>query len=365
MPAADPISPQPLVEDDLEGLFSSFINYDRILLGVSGGPDSTALLILARAWRYGLLEGPSFLVATVDHGLRPDSAAEAAAVGALCERLGIAHVVLPWRGPKPRTGIQEAARNERHGLLRAFARENGVEALALAHTLDDQAETVLFRLCRGSGIGGLAAMRPVTQRGGLAVLRPFLDVPKARLVATLEATGTPFFRDPSNSDPKYTRPRLRALAPMLEEEGLDAERLALLARRAARADAALEMAVDAAQAQVGLGRCLETADIHLDRVRFLALPEEIGLRLLVRALTAKASEGVVELGKAERLYLALLAAHGEGVRLRRTLAGAVVTLKQGYISIATAPPRQVGEGGLAVNSEVLRALVLGKEGGDP
>lgn len=341
------------------------MSYDRILLGVSGGPDSTALLILARAWRYGLLEGPSFLVATVDHGLRPESAAEAVAVGRLCERLGLAHVVLPWRGPKPRSGIQEAARNERHALLRAFAREKGVDALALAHTLDDQAETVLFRLCRGSGIGGLAAMRAVSERSGLAVLRPFLNVPKARLVATLDASGTPYVRDPSNTDPKYARPRLRSLAPVLEGEGLDAARLALLARRAARADAALELAVEAAQSKVGLGRCTLSGEIRLDRVQFLALPEEIGLRLLVRALTSKASEGLVELGKAERLHAALLSAHGEGARLRRTLAGAVVTLKQGYISIATAPPRQVGEGGLAVNSEVLRALVLGKEGGDP
>lgn len=365
MPAAERAGPAPIDEPELDGLFSGFLSHDRILIGVSGGPDSTALLLLARTWRYGLLDGPGFLVATVDHGLRPESAAEAAAVGALCYRLGIPHVILPWRGPKPRSGVQEAARDERYALLRAFARENGVSALALAHTLDDQAETVLFRLCRGSGIGGLAAMRPMTRRNGLTVLRPFLDVPKARLVATLEASGTPFVRDPSNSDPKFARPRLRALAPVLEDEGLDAERLALLARRAARADAALEMAVDAAQSRVSLGRWSEGAEIRLDSGPFFALSEEIGLRLLVRALTSKASEGVVELGKAERLHAAIVAAQGEAARLRRTLAGAVVTLKQGYISIAKAPPRQVGGEGLAVNSEVLRALVLGKEGGDP
>ncbi|WP_341991708.1 tRNA lysidine(34) synthetase TilS [Azorhizobium sp. AG788] len=365
MPAAERAGREPIDAPELEGLFSSFLSYDRILIGVSGGPDSTALLLLARTWRYGLLDGPGFLVATVDHGLRPESAAEAAAVGELCYRLGIPHVILPWRGPKPRNGVQEAARDERFALLRAFARENRVSALALAHTLDDQAETVLFRLCRGSGIGGLAAMRPMTRRNGLTVLRPFLDVPKARLVATLEASETPFVRDPSNADPKFARPRLRALAPVLENEGLDAERLALLARRAARADAALEVAVDAAQARVGLGRWGEGAEIRLDCAPFFALPEEIGLRLLVRALTAKASEGAVELGKAERLHGAIVCAHGEGARLRRTLAGALVTLKQGYIGIATAPPRQVGVEGLAVNSEVLRALVLGKEGGDP
>lgn len=355
----------PLIDDDLEPLFAGFRGYSRILLGVSGGPDSTAMLLLARNWRYAQLEGPNFFVATVDHGLRSGSDTEAAAVGALCERIGLPHVVLPWRGPKPSTGIQEAARDERYGLLRAFARENGLEALALAHTLDDQAETVLFRLCRGSGIGGLGAMRPVSQRGGLAILRPFLATPKARLVETLKASGTPFARDPSNEDPRFARPRLRALAPVLEEEGLDAERLALLARRAGRADAALEAATHKAQEELSLGPWSADTGIRLDAPGFFALPEEIGLRLLVRAVTACASEGPAELGKAERLFEALQGADAQGVRLRRTLAGAVVTLRQGTLSIATAPSRQVAVDSLAANSALPQALVLGKEGGDP
>ncbi len=365
MPVAERTGSTPIGDPDLAGLFAGFLNYDRILLAVSGGPDSTALLLLARAWRYSLLDGPNFLVATVDHGLRPESAHEAAAVSDLCHRLGLPHVVLPWRGPKPQSGLQESARHARYALLCDCAREHALGAMALAHTLDDQAETVLFRLCRGSGLSGLAAMSPVGQRDGLTVLRPFLDLPKARLVATLEASGTPFVRDPSNADPRFARPRLRAMAAQLEAEGLDACRLAQLARRAARADAALELETDAAQKRISLVRWGDGVELRLDRIPFFALPEEIALRLLIRAVTARASEGPVELGKAERLLAAMTTAHADGTALRRTLAGAVVTLKQGYASIATAPSRQVGRGGLAANSAVLRALVLGKEGGDP
>ncbi|MGU3494710.1 tRNA lysidine(34) synthetase TilS [Xanthobacteraceae bacterium A53D] len=363
MSAAEGARAHPLIDEDLDGLFAMFRGHGRILLGVSGGPDSTALLLLARNWRYSQLDGPNFCVATVDHGLRPESAAEAEAVAALCERIGLPHVILPWRGPKPGTRIQEAARDERHALLRAFARENRLDALALAHTQDDQAETVLFRLCRGSGISGLGAMRSVSRRGGLTILRPFLDVPKARLVATLEASGTPYARDPSNSDARYARPRLRMIAPVLEGEGLDAARLVQLARRAARADAALELQTDRAQADLSRAPW-DGAEVRLDSAGFFALPEEIALRLLVRAIADRACEGPVELAKAERLLDSLKAANDAGTRLRRTLAGALVTLRQGQLLIVTAPARQ-GEGKrLAANSEVPQPAVLGKQGGE-
>lgn len=355
----------PIEEEELEGLFGIFRGHRRILLGVSGGPDSTAMLVLARIWRYGLLDGPRFFVATVDHGLRPEATDEALAVGALCEELGLPHVILPWRGPKPRSGIQEAARDERFALLRSFARQNGLDGLALAHTQDDQAETVLFRLCRGSGIGGLAAMRPVSRRNGLAVLRPFLSIAKARLVATLAVSGTPFVRDPSNEDTRYARPRLRAISPLLGAEGLDAARLAVLAQRAARADDALEAATDAAQKLLVHGGWDDEAGTRLDAEGFFRLPQEIALRLLMRALTLRATEGPVELAKAERLLEALRAAVIQPGRLRRTLAGALVTLKQGSLSIVQAPARQAGAAHLAANSGTSGALVLGKEGGDP
>src|SRR5262249_33428441 len=145
-----------------------------------------------------------------------------------------------------------------------------------AHTLDDQAETVLFRLARGSGVTGLAAMARTTSLDGIVLVRPFLDVPKARLIATLRAARTPFFEDPSNRDPRFTRPRLRALMPPLAAEGLDASRLALLARRMGRADAALEAVTREALSTIAT----RPTGVSADARAFERLPAEIALRFL-------------------------------------------------------------------------------------
>jgi tRNA(Ile)-lysidine synthase len=212
-----------------------------------------------------------------------------------------------------------------------------------AHTADDQAETVLFRLARGSGVSGLAAMRAATARDGRVLLRPFLYVPKARLVATLEAEGLPFVRDPANFDPRYARARLRQLAPRLAEEGLDARRLGIFARRVARLDAAAEAATDTA----ALHLVVEAQARRLPVAVFRALPEEVALRLLGRCVAALGLEGPVELGKLETLTQALLAhlerpaADGAPMgAFRRTLAGALVAVKGGQVVVTPAPPRR-------------------------
>ncbi|MGR7995674.1 MULTISPECIES: tRNA lysidine(34) synthetase TilS [unclassified Xanthobacter] len=319
-------------------LFAGFLDFPRLVIAVSGGPDSTALLWLAARWRAGRGDGPELIAVTVDHALRPDSAAEAQGVGALCARLGIAHRILVWTGEKPRQGLQAAARDARYGLLGEAAAAFAASAVALAHTRDDQAETVLFRLGRGSGLTGLAAMRPRVARGGLTLLRPLLDVPKARLVATLEAAGVPFVRDPANTNPRFARARLRQLAPRLAEEGLDARRLAQLAARVARADAALEAATDAAAPL-----CTPQGEaIALNAAALASLPEEVALRLLGRVLARIGTEGPVELGKLEQLHDALRArmSAGSGPRFRRTLAGAVVTLGPDRVTVTAAPPRR-------------------------
>jgi tRNA(Ile)-lysidine synthetase-like protein len=209
------------------------------LLAVSGGPDSTALMhLVARLRRYDVL------VATVDHGLRPEARAEADAVGAQAAALGLSHHILAWEGPKPRAGLQERAREARSALLLACAREEGAARILTGHTLDDQAETVLMRLAWGSGIGGLGAMRSVTFLGDVALCRPFLPVAKARLVATCRTEEWPFASDPSNADPRFARPRLRRLQAVLAREGLTPRRLATLARRAQQAEDALQAQVD-------------------------------------------------------------------------------------------------------------------------
>jgi tRNA(Ile)-lysidine synthase len=329
-----------------------------LILAVSGGPDSTSLLVMAARWRAALKKGPELLAVTIDHGLRPESAREARAVKRLAGRLGVRHRTLRWNGRKPTTGLQEAARTVRYRLLAAAARGAAAGHVLTAHTLDDQAETVLIRMARGSGLTGLGAMvreTPITHllpsaRVGqqIVLVRPLLAVPKARLIATLAAVGISFVDDPSNHDPRFTRARLRTLLPALAGEGLDAPRLALLARRLQRADATIEIAVDAAAAVVVEGTWAAEGPIVLAAERFARLPSEVALRLLGRAITCVGDEGQVQLGKLETLNEALGEAwagptrNTAAFRLRRTLAGALVTLSRERLVIERAPPRAAG-----------------------
>ncbi|HMA16405.1 MAG TPA: tRNA lysidine(34) synthetase TilS, partial [Kiloniellaceae bacterium] len=217
----------------------------EVAVAVSGGPDSLALTYLLHDWARE--RGGRVTAFTVDHGLRPEAAREAAWVGRHLSAAGIAHRVLCWVGPKPPKNPggsrQAAARAARYRLLLAACEAEGFLHLALAHHLEDQAETFLLRLGRGSGLDGLAAMAPVGEAAGLRLLRPLLDCPRDRLKATLRARGLDWVEDPSNDDDAYARVRLRRLLPALAGEGLTPARLARTCRNLARARAALEVAV--------------------------------------------------------------------------------------------------------------------------
>ena len=334
MPAAE----FPLSDAEADVLFADLADARALLLAVSGGPDSTALLALAARWRKRLGRGPALIAVTIDHGLRPEARREAAAVKRLARRLGVPHRTLRWVHSGPRTGIQEKAREARYDLLRREARRHGARHVLTAHTLDDQAETILFRMARGSGISGLAGMtRASAQVDDMILVRPFLRVPKARLLATLAAKSLPFIDDPSNRDPRFARSRLRPLIARLAQEGLDTQRLSLLALRMRRADAAIEAVVDAAArfaARPGAPR----AGIVIDAPKFGSLPAEVALRLLGRAIARVGDEGPVELGKLEAL-MAALAESGDG-RFRRTLAGAMITLARDQLVVERAPARK-------------------------
>ncbi|TCK23213.1 tRNA(Ile)-lysidine synthase [Ancylobacter aquaticus] len=341
-PAAEPALADPAgpATADLATLFAPFTVHSDVLLAVSGGPDSTALMLLAQRWQAQCRPPTRLHVATVDHGLRPESRAEAQAVGALAGRLGLAHARLDLPVPLPGTRLQEAARHERYQALAAHAGAIGATAIATAHTRDDQAETVLFRLMRGSGIGGLAGMRAARPHGPLTLLRPLLSRPKAELVALCRAAGISFVEDPSNSDPRFARARLRTLLPSLAAEGLDAAAMERLARRMARADAALEAATDEALRTLWLSAAERTGEgtIRLTRAGLAALPEEIALRLLGRAVAA-VGEGPVELAKLEALaaWIRALAGDEHGAR---TLAGALVRVNRRAVAIGRAPARR-------------------------
>jgi tRNA(Ile)-lysidine synthase len=344
----------PISAQDAKRLFADWKAAPAIVLAVSGGPDSIALMWLAARWRSTLARGPRLIAVTVDHGLRAEAAAEARDVKRLARTLDLTHRTMRWTGEKPKTGLPAAARAARYRLLAQAARASGATHVLTAHTRDDQAETVLMRLLRGSGIGGLAAMARESERDGVLLARPFLHVAKSQLVATLKKAKIGFADDPTNRDTNFTRPRLREIMPVLAAEGGDARSLARLASRLARANQAVEVLVDGAERYLALrdreapraGFEASAFDASsFDAKAFAALPEEIRLRLLKRAIDRFGREGPAELGKVEALLAALdQAGEKKGKvprpRLKQTLAGALVSLTDGRIRVEPAPPRR-------------------------
>jgi tRNA(Ile)-lysidine synthase len=332
----------PITAEQARQLFVGWKDASALLLAVSGGPDSIALMWLAARWRRALKRGPELIAVTVDHGLRPEAAREARDVKQLAKTLDIRHRTLRWSGTKHETGVPAAARQARYLLLAKAARAAGASHVLTAHTRDVQAETVLMRMARGSGIAGLAAMAVQSERHGMVLARPFLDVPKSRLVATLNRAKIAFADDPTNRDVSFTRPRLRALLPALAAEGCDSRTLARLATRLARANASLEIAADGAERFLAL-RDRGMPRPGVDGAAFAALPDEIRLRLLLRMIDRVGHEGPAELGKVETLLSALdraAALTGKGTRLKQTLAGALISLSGDRLQVVAAPPRR-------------------------
>ena len=341
----------PISVREARRLFADLKSAPALVLAVSGGPDSVALMWLAARWRRSLARGPKLVVVTVDHGLRPEAAREAREVKRQATALALTHRTLRWRGAKPKTGLPAVARDARYRLLAQAARATGATHVLTAHTRDDQAETLLMRLLRGSGIAGLSAMARLTMRDGIVLARPLLDVPKSQLIATLKRASLGFADDPTNRDSAFTRPRLRALLPQLASEGGDARNLVRLAARFSRANAAVEVLTDGAERFLRLrdrGDAPHGPDARsFEAGAFATLPEEVRLRLLLRAIDAFGHEGPAELGKVEALLAALDQAIAEGRRssagrpaLKQTLAGALISLARGRIHVAPAPVRR-------------------------
>lgn len=267
--------------------FDRLIGSEAVLLAVSGGADSMAMMHLVADWREARAPHCAPVVATVDHGLRPEAADEARFVALEAAKRGLRHTILRWEGEKPGAGLQAAARDARYRLLAEHARAIGASIIATAHTADDQAETLLMRLARGSGVDGLAAMRPRRALEELSLVRPLLDVPKSRLVATLRARGLPWREDPSNAMPAFERVRLRQAADALGAAGLATTPLCRSAARLARAAEALEAMT--ARAATDAHACLQLDPLGYARVDWawlMSQPEEIRLRLLSHLIKA-------------------------------------------------------------------------------
>jgi tRNA(Ile)-lysidine synthase len=183
----------------------------RILVAVSGGSDSKGLLLaLNEAIEASDPNRFSLAACTVDHALRPESAAEAKGVAAFCASIGVPHLIKRWNGPKPLTGIQAAAREARYRLLADAAERLGAGCIVTGHTSDDQRETILMRMQRaqGPGASGMASATLYDRR--IWVLRPFLDLDRASIRAYLATRDVTWFDDPSNAHPTFERVCVRA-----------------------------------------------------------------------------------------------------------------------------------------------------------
>jgi tRNA(Ile)-lysidine synthase len=265
-----------------------------LAVAVSGGGDSLALMHLLRAFAQAQKLKPP-VVLTVDHGLRKAAAGDAKKVAALARQAGLKAHVLAWRGAKPKSGIEAAAREARYRLMGAWLAKHGIATLFVGHTQDDQAETFLLRLARGSGLDGLAAMRahapwPVPGFPELGVARPLLGLGRDRLRAYLERLGLAWLDDPMNEDAAFDRVKIRKAQAVLAAAGLSPARIAAAASHLARARESLEIVTEAvlvrAARTLRAGEGSVPGGVLLDPAVLAAAPREVGLRALASLLMA-------------------------------------------------------------------------------
>ena len=306
---------------------------------------------------------PPVYCATVDHGLRPESAAEAGQVARWAATLGIPHATLAWLGPKPTTRLQERARDARYGLLAEHALAIGADTLLTAHHADDQAETILFRLARGSGIGGLAGMAREVVRHDIRLARPLLDLPKTDLLAICDDAGQPYLLDPSNENPRFARARLRRLASVLEREGMGRDAWLRLGRRAARAEEALAAMFEALWTAL---KPQEPAQVFLADIEpFRSAPVEMTTRLLARVIEAEGGHRP-RLDRLESLAQRVHDAHGRHAPLRATLGDALVRLgRDGSLKVEREGPRRPRRALNPANDRKIEGIDLHNNGNMP
>ncbi len=254
-------------------------------VAVSGGGDSIALMHLLARWAKRTRRPPPIVV-TVDHGLHPHAKRDAARVMRWAKAAKLKAHTLRWTGPHPKSDIEAAARQARYRLIGDWATKNNIAALYVGHTRDDQAETFLLRLARGSGLDGLAAMRarapyPLPGFPNLRVIRPLLAFGRDALRAHLTANGHTWLEDPMNGEDRFARIRLRKLIPQLEAAGLDRARIAAAAAHLARARDSLEIVTEAVLARAAVPHA---GILHVDPDALTAAPREIGLRALAQLL---------------------------------------------------------------------------------
>ena len=315
---------KPIMSEEFSSLlnvtnFSFLKDVDAIAVGVSGGADSMALVCLLGRW--GEEHGVSIHALSVDHGLRPEAASEVRQVAKiLSSKPAVRHAILTWDKPIDKC-VQEEARKARYTLMAEYCAAQEISTLFLAHHQDDQAETFLFRLAKGSGLDGLAGMQPVSHyNDNLVLCRPFLALSKERLIATCDAVGVSFIEDPSNQNDKFARVRLRRAREILEGEGLSNKRLAVTAERLSRASIGLD---EVASRVLCIAAKEKNTKLIVFKFSELVLwPEEIVLRVILKSIGFLGAEKIYQprMEKVESLVNELISS--KPFR-KRTLGGVV------------------------------------------
>lgn len=311
-------------KQDCDKLFAALRDERHIAVAVSGGSDSVALLRLVEQWSHHLFE---ISVLTVDHGLRPEAAAEAAKVAEWCAPLGLEHHTLLWEGAKPKTGVQAKARAARYDLLSNWCKASGVTYLLTGHTIDDQAETVLMRQQRTDTPESLAGIWETTVWNGVKVFRPLLGQSRADLRAYLVSLGQPWIEDPSNSDRGFERVRVRQTLAQEGRPDLQKIELADIAERAGRAARALALATEQ-----WISRQLTSYPEgfgSIPRAGFSELDPGLQRRVLHQLLLIYGAGNRAEPGELDNLAKWMM-----GQRIsRRTLGGAMLACRQSSVLI--------------------------------
>ena len=323
----------PFSPEKLEKCFEKVSTQIDVAVAVSGGADSMALLLLFDRWRQTRLandqQAPDLTVFTIDHGLRSEAAGECQFVVDKARELGYEARILSWTGEKPTTGLQEKARDKRYQLLATACHLRGIKALMTGHHLNDQAETFLMRLARGSGVDGLSSIAPESRRYGLTLVRPLLDFEKQQLIELLADNDWRFISDSSNEDVRFERVRIREQQEELKKLGLTPKMIGLGAARLRRARSALNEVTDKFMAKNAFVSDFGTA--RIDQLALSDAPDEIALRALSRLLRiCGGSQDVANLARLENLTAKL---KGD-FSTNRTLAGCRVIAKGDFWLLA-------------------------------
>ena len=293
----------PLTDSRVCGLFLSYINHDRIALAVSGGRDSMALMYLVYRWKAHLALNIKIEVLTVDHNLRKAAQDECRFVQKIAKNYGFRHKVLTWQHGHIETSIQEKARNARYQLMLDYAREENIDTILTAHTSDDNIETFIMRLAKGSGLDGLKSINKIRHEDGIQIERPLLSLSRSITTEILRSMGNEWVDDPTNDDESFERVKIRNNISSLSSFNISSSNLTKTIQRLARAHESISFFTDLLSQELVELSELGYADVNFDKLR--NYPKEIILRVFAKALT-DINGGTVSLSSLEAVFAELI-----------------------------------------------------------